>query len=649
MLISKKPLYVAIASALVTAPAVHAKDIADVITITGQSAAVDAQVGADDLSRVQAQNLADIFRQEPSVQVGGGGTNTAQKIYVRGLEDTQLNITIDGAFQSGTMFHHQGRLQIEPELLKQVEIEAGAGAATSGPGALGGAIRFTTVDPQDMIKEGKNFGGLVKASYGDNADYIKLHTTVAGKLSDQLSVMGSITQADADNYQDGDGNEIDHTPVDQMDGLFKVFVQPADGHELRFSHNVTTDEGRRAFRVNQNVRSGNEDTPLDLERQTTTFGYNYNPADEMVDVEATLYRNNTQMEQSPPGRYAGRFGVATPEVLTYGLDLRNTSILGKNSLTYGIDYRNEEGSNTRTGSSAPAWSGTRTDKSELVGLYVQNNYRVNDSWLLSAGLRYDHSEFDSWDNVSVSHDEFSPNASATYFFNDQWSVRAGYAQAHRPPSIREAFLIGDRAFEADIQSEKAENLELAVNYDNGALHVAAEVYKQDITDPHNIWGYGHNDFGGLVEDIEINGYSLQVGYQWDQLAMNFSVSESDPEQGGEALYDAHPWGTSVGRTWTASLDYDMPEHNLTMGWFSRVVEDLEDVPAGAAEKEGFDLHDIYAQWKPAQVEDLTVTFSINNLFDERYYEHTTQSIGRGALVGNYEQGRDVRLSVAYRF
>jgi len=64
-------------------------------------------------------DLADLFRGVPSVSVGGG-VGVAQKIYVRGLEDSLLNVTIDGAPQRGTLFHHIGRVTIEPELLETV-------------------------------------------------------------------------------------------------------------------------------------------------------------------------------------------------------------------------------------------------------------------------------------------------------------------------------------------------------------------------------------------------------------------------------------------------------------------------------------------------------------------------------------------------
>lgn len=127
------PIALALASGLVFAN----QETAEIVEVIGNPLqGVDTIITAEDLSKQQAQDLNDVFRKDAEVTVGGSAGIT-QKIYVRGLEDTMMNISIDGAEQSGNLFHHQGRLSVEPELLKQVDVSAGAGRATNGPGALG--------------------------------------------------------------------------------------------------------------------------------------------------------------------------------------------------------------------------------------------------------------------------------------------------------------------------------------------------------------------------------------------------------------------------------------------------------------------------------------------------------------------------------
>ncbi|MEC7470166.1 MAG: TonB-dependent receptor plug domain-containing protein, partial [Pseudomonadota bacterium] len=67
------------------------------IAVVGAS--TNLSITAQDIEQFQANDLADVFRESPSVSVGGS-VGVAQKIYVRGLEDAYLNVTVDGAQQT---------------------------------------------------------------------------------------------------------------------------------------------------------------------------------------------------------------------------------------------------------------------------------------------------------------------------------------------------------------------------------------------------------------------------------------------------------------------------------------------------------------------------------------------------------------------
>ena len=91
-------------SLLLTSHSAFSSDDTEVIEVTGhQIHTGDVTITADDLDKRQAQDLNDIFRGDAEVSVGGS-SGISQKIYVRGLEDTMLNISVDGAEQSGSPF-----------------------------------------------------------------------------------------------------------------------------------------------------------------------------------------------------------------------------------------------------------------------------------------------------------------------------------------------------------------------------------------------------------------------------------------------------------------------------------------------------------------------------------------------------------------
>ena len=106
---------------------VYAADPAELpaLEITGERLKQKASnISAEELEHYQASDLEDAFSSQPEISVGGGHS-VAQKLYMRGLEDTLLSISIDGAQQAGQTFHHTGRINVEPELLKEVDVRAG--------------------------------------------------------------------------------------------------------------------------------------------------------------------------------------------------------------------------------------------------------------------------------------------------------------------------------------------------------------------------------------------------------------------------------------------------------------------------------------------------------------------------------------------
>ena len=86
------------------------------ITVTANSSARQkAQEGSvyieDYTPAQQASHLSDFLNVVPGVTVGGTSA-VNQRIRIRGLEDSNLKVTIDGARQEGKLFYHMGDLTI---------------------------------------------------------------------------------------------------------------------------------------------------------------------------------------------------------------------------------------------------------------------------------------------------------------------------------------------------------------------------------------------------------------------------------------------------------------------------------------------------------------------------------------------------------
>ncbi|WP_043309190.1 TonB-dependent receptor domain-containing protein [Pseudomonas sp. ML96] len=611
--------------------------------ISGQTDRAET-VEAEQLEHFQATDLQDVFESNPEVTVGGGA-GVAQKLYLRGMEDTLLNISIDGAQQAGQTFHHTGRIGIEPELLKRAEVQAGTGDATAGPGALGGSIRFVTKDPDDLLREGEQAGALLKSGYFSNGEGYKTSASVFGRFNEDWSALAVGSYQDQNDYENGDNDDVFGTGARQKLGYAKLVGKLSEEQTLRLSYEQRHDDGERTQRPQWIVSGFNPLYPLSTERETWTLNYAFQSKDNpLLDTELTAYHTETELEQD------GRFGLYYGTTRSDGFDLRNTSHIGNHSLTYGVDYRDDKGT------LGPA--GDRSLDSEtgnVTGLYLQDAYQVTERLLLGAGLRYDRYELDDRDEQSFDDDGVSPNLSLRYQLTPELALLAGYAEALRGPQVRDAFKLDSSGNDPDLKAEKAKTSEVGAEYRLGGLELSAKGYvtriEDAIADP-----LGRPNLYVNVGDLKSKGVLLQSAYHWQRLSVGLSYHHNDARVDGERLnvYEYNGLGTSIGDTWTTFADYRMSD-SLSFGWQGRFVQAIDglDTGVGEVDKPGYGVHDLYAEWQPMQGDRLALTLTLKNVFDKTYldhasnedFEHITDYEG---VRGSDEPGRELRLGVALR-
>ncbi|MGF1699176.1 TonB-dependent receptor [Photobacterium makurazakiensis] len=633
-------LSVAVSAALVMNPAQAQSEnelIDETMVVTGRvSSLPDIVIDADQLQKRQANDLSDIFRTDPEVSIGGG-SSVSQKIYVRGLEDTMLNVSIDGATQSGYIYHHQGQLSIEPELLQQVEVSAGAGRATDGAGALGGAIRFKTKDPSDLLWGDQRYGALVKAGYYDNTEGYKTSLSGYGYLTDTISALATLSYSDLDNFTDGNGDEQAHTGAENKVGFVKLVGEFTESQKLTLSYDRREDEAFRYHRPQWVESFKNVPINQEMIRETYTGNYLFDPANNSwLALDVTVYGTETSLEHidGPWGDYLG-------EAKSYGADIRNTSTFaGKHNVTYGVEYRDDEGT-----LGSPIY-GSDKDSGKVKGVYAQGDIYLIDTLLLSLGGRYDEYELQESNGPSFDHSGFSPNASLTYEVLPGLSVYGGYAEAVRGAQVREIFKLDGSNSSEDRKEERAKNTELGVNWIRDGLSVSATAY---VTKVEDVVGETEQRELDNLGELETKGFTARVGYHWQAVSTSLSYNQSRPELNGEPLNDdTKGIGTAIGDTWVADIGYQVFD-GLDIGYNGRYVARLTDVAEGYDEKAGYAVHDIYAQWLPVANQDLTLTLTIKNLLDKAYRSHASYGNNGEVAQGTLEPGRDIRFNVAYGF
>lgn len=621
--------------------------------VTGETYAFGAQkivhVTDKDLEKIQANDLSDIFSLDPSITVGGGLAG-AQKIYVRGIEDKMLNVSIDGATQAGYLSHHQGQYSIEPELLKYAEVEPGAGTATVGPGALAGAIRFETKRASDFLELDKNAGGFAKASYGSNGDQKKLTGAFYGNLSDSISALFAYTYSDSNDYEDGNGNTVDLTGRETSRSFLSFDAMIDANQSIDFSFEDMSDEGTFRHRPNFSGYFNHPvapNIPVDMEfgRQTGTLGYNYQATDRNIDFEAKLYHTDNSIDRD--GQYEMGYK-------SLGFDLSNTAIYGEHSVSYGLNYRDDTayftGGGSITGFARTLSYNTIPDETiEILGLFAQDNWQVSDQLQASFGLRYDDYKYNDKDGKMFKESGLSPNLGISFSATEDFDINASYGAAFRGVTPIDLITANEGGVtnHASLDGEWSQNGELGFQYDNGDYFVNGTIYKQEINDI--IIARGTRDNAG---DLEVEGYDFAFGLRNGELTSSIGVSFSNPELNGSPLIDTDfGIGSSYGRTWNANTGYTFSDLNLSMGWSLNLVEEYDESPEPLAHKPSYVVHDFYAQWSTGENGQFNLALTVNNAFDKFYVNQATAGYNArlARVAGLAEPGRDIRLSASVKF
>ncbi len=657
-------------------PALESEDPGEAIVVVGALTNVD--ITRHEMDTRQANDLTDIFRQVPSVNVGGA-LGIAQKIYVRGLEDNMLNVTVDGAPQHGTLFHHIGRVSIEPELLQTVEVQAGAGEATSGFGAIGGAIRFRTRDADDLLRPGQSFGALAKAGWFSNTGY-KLTGIVYGKLFGDVGAIASYTHVKRENVKDGGGEELLGTAAKQSLGFAKVGGELGGGHRFSASYEQRDETASFGQRPNWPVVVGERLFPAKGKRQTAIGNYGYD-AVAGVGLEATGYWTKSRFNQD---RY-DRWGLYGATIRSWGFDLRGRVQRADHDLVVGAEYRNDQVVSEYLEDVSVwgdwAWDasiGRFEERGDVMGVYVQDHWTPMEQLTLSFGARYDaYSLRQVTYRNATSSQGLSFNGGLRYELLDGLNLWGSYAEAMRGKEIGDAFTLEKRpgrlSLQPGLKPERVDNIEAGVSFERSGFRASAVYYDMTINDVifDQIGAGPAPEAANYYENIgrfHSKGVELRAGYTTGPFSIDGYFNHYTSRINGWPVegYEHIGLGNSVGDNWNISAGYrpsekfsleanlthfnsldniEVLERNVEIGWIDKTQ---------FVDKPGYTVVDIFGRWQPLQDDRITLLAGVYNLFDARYRAHAsvadyTHIPDYEGVVGIREPGRDIRLTVSFRY
>lgn len=617
-------------------------------------------VSPEDIENRQPADLRELFDRSPSVSVGGGSVQ-AQKLFIRNMEDTLLNVTVDGAQQAGNLFHHQGRLTIDPELLQRVDVSSGmGGSALNGPGALAGSVRFETKNVFDLRTGDEDFGGKAKAAGYTNGEGYKASGYVYGMTSEEAGFLGYVSGTQRNDYVAGGGKTIDNTGYDRLSSLLKWSARTDGVHSLDVAYEGTFDKTKGASTRPNLTSSIVPDRDFSFSRNTVTANYGYAPGSDWLDLKSTVFFTQHEVSHKPT-ESSDHLDKTGSGVRSLGFDVRNTSELQALSFTYGVDFRYDVGYVVNRSAGNAAVRDGDDEKASVIGGYLQVDYPLVEDFLnVFAGMRMDTYHYSDWKGQDFDSTGFSPNVGLAMTPLEGLTVSVGYSEAFRGVGMPEVFLIGPAyhggpavSNDPDMKAEKAASYEFRFDYQRNWFYANAALYQQTINNVMPQTGEWPTWERTNLGKFENRGYEFLIGARYEGLNTTLSVADSDPTLNGERITEQLGVAVSTGRRWTATLDYTHAPWGLVMGWTGQYLEESPMLTSrgGDYKKKAYDVHNIYAKWTPSSLPSLELGLRVDNVFDEKYLDqyHFSYDLNHPVYDTMLSPGRSVSVDFAYAF
>lgn len=520
------------------------------------------------LEAKQVDSIEDLGR---TLDPGVNFNRATKSLNIRGLEGNRVTTLVDGIpltyFNDGARGVSGGADSVDFFSLTTVNVVKGADSSRIGDGALGGALLLRTLEPEDLIGEGKDWGGKVGAGY-DSMDNSKFGGAAIAKKIDNTSVLflGSYKKG---NERDNRGSvggfgstrtKTNPADYDQYNLLFKLRQDTDSGHRFGFTaEHFDFDKDidlRQAQTLTGNFRPGNHSSGEESQRTRFSLDYEYEAtsADSLIDAaEATLYwqrqkrvdSQNSYRFTSVPGVFtrnneSSEAGFGFSGFFDSGFDVGSVNhvfTLGTSMFFSKAEQYSAGVDSCDTIIPTPFACGMlHTNQSDMpdvdsskVSVYAQDRMAFGDSgFSLTPGIRfdwYDHSPQDTpayLNNPATpvlpsgsSDNAFSPKILAEYEVNDKLMVFGQWAMGFRSPTSNEMYL----TYGGTGSYLRIGNPDLEAETSNG-FEVGARL--------------GDNEFGGSV-NLFYNRYRNFIDSR--------SYGRDETEDAGYD-YDAFPLGVS---------------------------------------------------------------------------------------------------------
>lgn len=663
----------------VHSPAILAAETLDEIEVEAVADPAVVTVDPESVPGAPAADAGEFLRAITGVdgiRMGGHGIDPV----IRGQAQSRLDIDLDGASVNGGCPNRMDPpTSYAPiETYDRIEITRGVKTLTEGPGATGGRVSFMRLT--EPLAEGERMRGQVGAGYGSNGPrWNGFADVTAGGTQGYARLLGHYT--DADNYEDGNGDEV-RSSFTSYGGAAILGYVPSEttSVELTVERN-RTDDALYAGAGMDAPETENDSVLLKTRYDTWQFELYRSEVEHVMD-------NYTLRDPASPMML---MRVPSTSDTTGGM-LSKMLEVGSTVWTLGVDYQGVEQDATRYNDyndtiNSVLWPDAQID---TAGVFAEMDRPLGTAQMLRLGLRYDQVESEAGRaDVQPPGMLMSPNELYTLYYGltaEQrterlWSALGGWeltldrlpgrlfvtaSSVARAADATERFIASNGAPDTmrwvgnpDIDAERHNQLEVGLALARRGWTVDTSVYYDRVND-YILRDRAHLQDGILLDDnttiyrnvdATLYGAELDWNQSWterwrSQVGVAYvhaqnttddrAIAQTPPLTGTFAvIYGPRSW--ELGARLRATDDQNRVDDDINTG------SGLDAGPTG-----GYAVLDLFGRYNIGR--QLRIDYGVDNLFDRYYYEHLNKpNAFETDVIRVAEPGRSVWLKATAQF
>lgn len=496
------------------------------------------------LQKTQSLSLSEGLNFQPGLRMETNCQNCGfSQVRMNGLDGAYSQILLDSRPVFSALNGVYGLDQIPANMIERIEVVRGGGSALYGSNAIAGTINIITKDAIENNFEVNSYMGLIDGDTPDKA--LSLNGTVLNEdLTLGIQIFGM--------YRDRnpfDANNDGFTEITKMENRtfgFKTFWRETNRKKVTLDFHSISEFRRGGDQLN--LQPYESLITEQIESDVVGGGITYEFSNESLNDKFSIYTSAQQSKND--NFYGGRTndengninyeeslrGFGNTEVTTFiagGQWSHNqeTFLGGRGTFISGAEYKNEEMMDAK-----PGYDAFVNQNLNILGIYAQEEWQVNQRLKLLAGLRADFHNATDEDVI------FNPRVNILYDIKKNLQWRTSYAKGFRAPQvfsedIHARIAAGEVSLivlSDDLKSETSHSFLTSLDWNKTGEHYEAgatfEAFYTRLDDPF------------ILEQIEETLWEKRNGAGADVYGINlegkFAPNEKWQFQGGATLQKA---------------------------------------------------------------------------------------------------------------